>query len=108
MAKDKDIQNIGIVFGRWKLVPVDSLNWELCQWRTALDTHGNPTGNDERWYRCGRYYSYNTFGNVLLYAVDCEMKDECAEAVMELDAALDRYERIVEGLRDAMLGAVNA
>jgi hypothetical protein len=100
-----DCQNGGITFGRWKLFPVDANNWELCHWHVA--TRGKNKGV-EQWNRLGRYYSYNTFGNALLYAVDCEMKDECAEAVMELDAALDRYERIAEGLRDAMLGAVNA
>lgn len=98
----------GIKFGEWMLVPIDERNWELCHWHVAKATGRHSGGTEPQWNRLGRYYSYNTFGNALLYAVDCEMKDECAETVMELDAALDRYERIAEGLRDAMLGAVNA
>lgn len=75
MGKTIDIQSGGIVFGDWKLFPVDDRNWELCQYRTALDRHGNPAGDEFRWYCCGRFYQYNTLHLALQYAADRELKD---------------------------------
>lgn len=105
-SKQRDVQDTGIVFGDWKLVPVDSLNWELCHRHETTDNvRARAAGSvgTVRWHRLGRYYSYSTFGNALLYAADCELKRGCAEAVMELGEALDRYERIADGLREAVV-----
>lgn len=37
-SKTKDIQNVGITFGDWKLVKMDGDNWELCHRHVTGDT----------------------------------------------------------------------
>ena len=109
MAKNRDIQDIGIVFGEWKLIPLDDRNWELCHRHATGETartRAAGTTGAVKWHRLGRYYSYNTFGNALLYAADCELKDGCDGAAAELYAALDRYEHIVEALMEDMDAAI--
>ena len=86
-----------IEFGRWRLEPLDRLNWELCHWHAA--TRGKNEGT-ERWHRLGRYYQWNTLAAAVLFAADVEAK-EGGEAVGLAEFA-ERYESIVARLRDSM------
>ena len=95
-----DCQKGGIKFGRWKLFPVDSGNWELCHWHVA--TRGKNSGV-EQWNRCGRYYQYNTFHLAIQYAADCELREKAYGMQMELQDALGEYERIVGEMVAALL-----
>lgn len=79
-----------IEFGRWRLVPVDSLNWELCHRHVV--TRGKNVGK-EQWNRLGRYYSHNTVENAITFAADQEMRE--GGEVVSLADALREYERIV-------------
>lgn len=96
MARTESVQSVGIVFGRWKLNPMDARNWELCELR------------DGKWRPLGRFYQYNSLDLALRYAADREMKDEAHGRVMELEDALHEYDRItralLDGVRDAMGG----
>ena len=93
-----------IEFGRWRLVPVDSLNWELHHLHVA--TRGKNVGS-EQWNRLGRYYSYNTVQNAVMFASDHEMRE--GEDVTPLANALHEYRDIVGAMvadvRAAMGGA---
>ena len=88
-----------IEFGRWRLVPVDKLNWELCHWHTA--TRGKNAGT-EQWNRLGRYYSYNTIDLALRYAADQEMREKDGDAVRAIADALSEYEAIIVRFMRAM------
>lgn len=88
-----------IEFGRWRLVPVDKLNWELCHWHTA--TRGKNAGT-EQWNRLGRYYSYNTIDLALRYAADQEMREKDGDAVRAIADALSEYETIIVRFMRAM------
>lgn len=105
----KDCQDNGIVFGNWKLVPVDANNWELCHRHAVRDT---PTARKAgtvgvvQWNRLGRFYQYGTFPLAIQYAADCELKDECHGTVMELWDALAEYNRITEALKADVLAAL--
>ena len=92
-----------IEFGRWRLVPVDKLNWELCHWHAA--TRGKNEGV-EQWNRLGRFYSWNTFGNALMFAADCELKDGTAEAARDIHAVLAEYRAITDALMADMARAL--
>ena len=81
-----------IEFGRWRLVPVDKLNWELCHLHVA--TRGKNAGT-EQWNRLGRYYGYNTIDLALCYAADQEMREKDGDAVRDIDAALREYAAII-------------
>lgn len=61
----KDCQSNGIVFGDWKLVPVDARNWELCKLGESC------------WRPLGRFYQCNTIDNARL--LGCGEDCECAE-----------------------------
>ena len=86
----------------WKLVPLDERNWELCELREHRDTHGRPKGGERTWHRCGRYYSYNTIEEALLYVADNLMKAKCHGRHMELQDALREYRAIADSLRQAV------
>lgn len=106
----RSCQDGGIVFGDWKLFPVDALNWELCHRHEVGDTSAARragTVGRVQWNRLGRYYSYGTFANALGYAADCELKAEAHGRVMELDDALDRYEEIVGHMATDVIAAVD-
>ena len=98
-----DVQNGGIVFGNWKLLPTDKENWELCEWYAPKGTDDAPS-----WHRIGKYYNEHTIGSALRYAADREMKAKCKdhalkilEALEMLDATLSEFtERLSEGLRE--------
>jgi hypothetical protein len=97
----RSCQDGGIVFGDWKLFPVDALNWELCHRHEVGDTSAARragTVGRVQWNRLGRYYSYGTFANAIRYAADCELKAEAHGSVMELEDALHEYERITQRL----------
>ena len=87
----------GIRFGDWMLVPLDECNWELCHWHVAKATGRNKGGTEQQWNRCGRYYSYNTFQNAVLYAADVEMKTRCEGRVVDLHDALKEWKLILDG-----------
>lgn len=102
---NRDCQTGGIVFGDWKLFPVDDRNWELCH------RHANTRGDNKgavQWNRLGRFYSYNTFHLAVQYAADCELKDKCYGHQMELEDALYQYRVIVDALKSDLLSAVAA
>lgn len=109
MAKNRDIQNIGIVFGDWKLIPLDDRNWELCHRHMMPDTEKTRnagTVGTLRWVRLGRYYSYNTFDLAVQYAADVELKAEAHAKVMELWDALETYRDIVADLKADVASAL--
>ena len=88
MAKEKER---GITFGDWMLAPLDERNWELCHRHET--TRGKNAG-EVKWHHVGRYYQYDTFGNALAYAADCDLKAEL-DGTVEICDALDRYEAIM-------------
>ena len=97
MAKTKDCQSDGIVFGDWKLYPLDDRNWELCHRHAASDTMSARragTVGEVKWHRLGRFYSWNTFANALGYTIDRELKDGTVEAARDIHAALTEYREI--------------
>lgn len=108
-----EVPDGGIVLARhWKLVPMDERNWELCQFRTPLDNHGNPKDGEPRWFRCGRFYSYNGVDRAMEYVLDQLAKERAYGESMELGSALAEWRRLVGELResaamlaDAMRGA---
>lgn len=62
-----------ITFGNYRLVPVDSNNWELEHF--FLATKGFAKNNDTpKWYKMGHYYHLDTIGRALAYSVDEEIK----------------------------------
>lgn len=101
MEKKRDIQDIGVVFGDWKLVPLDSNNWELCHRHVTKDTasaRANGTVGTVKWHRLGRYYQFNTVHLALEYAADWDIRNgneesmELGEYIDELEANLGRFE----------------
>lgn len=103
MSDTKAAQDSGIVFGDWKLFPVDDRNWELCHRHEV--TKGKNRGVVQ-WNRLGRYYSYNTFDLAVQYAADVELKAKAEERVMELQDALAAYRTIVDTLKADVVGAL--
>lgn len=87
-----------IEFGDWRLVPTDSLNWELCHRHEV--TRGKNAGT-VKWNRLGRYYSHGTFGNALLYAADCELKSGRAGEALGIVDALAEYRAIAMSIEAA-------
>lgn len=94
MARTENVQHGGIVFGKWKLFPVDERNWELCERR------------DRAWRPRGRFYQYGTFPLAIQYAADCALKDKAYGEQMELLDALHEYDRIVDGMKADVLAAL--
>ena len=89
----------------WKLVPVDARNWELWCLRDVKSTpvtRSNGTVGETRWMPCGRYYSYNTIEEALLYVADNLLKAKCHGRHMELQDALREYRAIADSLRQAV------
>lgn len=98
---NRDCQTGGIVFGDWKLFPVDDRNWELCHRHETADTTSarrSGTVGDVKWHRTGRFYQYGTIGNALRYAADVELKNGCHGRVMEIEDAIHEYETIMAAL----------
>jgi hypothetical protein len=103
---DDNCQTNGIVFGDWKLVPVDSRNWELCHRHVARATGRHKGGTRPQWNRLGRFYQCNTFDAAIQYAADCELKDEYYDRATGLSDALAEYRAIVDGMSAAVIAAV--
>lgn len=103
---DDNCQTNGIVFGDWKLVPVDSRNWELCHRHVARATGRHKGGTRPQWNRLGRFYQCNTFDAAIQYAADCELKDECHDRAMGLAEAIAEYRAIVDGMSADVIVAV--
>lgn len=85
----------------WKLVPLDERNWELCEFRQPQDTHGNPKDGEPSWYRCGRYYQYNTIDQAMLYVLDVLAKQGATDQMLALASALRQWQDGVERLERA-------
>lgn len=105
----KDCQEGGIVFGNWKLFPVDANNWELCHWHAVGDSYmARKAGvvGMARWNRLGRFYQQTTFSNALLYAADCELKYKTREQEMALLEAIDEYRAIIDVLKADLLASM--
>lgn len=101
----KDAQDAGIVFGDWKLLPMDSLNWELCHRHVTKATPGavrNGTAGTVSWHRLGRYYDHHTIGAALRYAADAELKAGAKEREIPIRAALEEYEEILRDFTEAV------
>lgn len=94
MARTESVQRGGIVFGRWKLNPMDSRNWELCELR------------DGKWRPLGRFYQFNTFDLALQYAADCELKAKAHGRQMEIEDALHQYRAVVDVMKADVLAAL--
>lgn len=103
MAKHVSVQDGGIVFGDWKLFPVDSRNWELCH--RHANTRGESKGTVQ-WNRLGRFYQFNTFDLALQYAADEELKGKAYGTAMELQDAIVKYRTIVTMLKADVIAAV--
>ena len=101
--KTKSVQEGGIVFGDWKLFPVDARNWELCH--RHANTRGESKGTVQ-WNRLGRFYQCNTIDAAIQYAADCELKDGCHDRATGLSDALAEYRAIVDGMSAAVIAAV--
>jgi hypothetical protein len=107
--KRKSVQEGGIVFGDWKLFPVDSRNWELCHRHEVADTTSARragTVGRVQWNRLGRFYQHSTFDAAIQYAADCELKGGCHDRAMELGEAIAEYRAIVDGMSAAVIAAV--
>jgi len=93
MARKESVQRGGIILAEgWKLHPMDDRNWELCQ----LTESG--------WRPYGRYYSYNTVDQALLYVADQLTKAKCYDESLALVQALDQWRETVDALA-ARMGA---
>ena len=92
MARKESVQTGGIILSAgWKLWPLDERNWELCK-----------MADDGSWKPFGRYYSYNTIEEALLYVADNLLKAKCHGRHMELQDALREYRSIADSLRQAV------
>ena len=100
----KNVQDGGILLADdWKLYPLDERNWELCHLCPTKETpatKANGTAGVVRWQRCGRFYSYNTIDEAMLYVADQLMKDKAWAQHMELGSALVEYRAIAESIRE--------
>ena len=85
----------------WKLVPLDARNWELCHRYATKASGARPASDGPVWHRCGRYYSYGTIAEAMLYVADELMKAKAREQAMDLRDALSEYATIAGGIRDA-------
>lgn len=103
-SKRKDIQNVGITFGDWKLVKMDEGNWELCHRHVTGDTVGarkNGTVGQLRWHRVGRYYQASTFHLALEYAADWDMRNHNEDSTIEMGKYIEAYGVTLENFRKA-------
>ena len=102
MGKTRDIQNVGVEFGDWKLVPLDNLNWELAHRHVTPDNHmtlKSGTAGKVRWHRLGKYYQHDTIGSALLFAADYELKQGCRDEAISLTCAAQGWRDTLEEFR---------
>ena len=94
-----------IEFGDWQLRPCDSLNWSLYRrCREGVDG-GEPKSE---WLPQRRYYSYSTIPNAAWFAADWEIRHGGGDEVVELQDALDRFTRTLEGFKVSILAALTS
>ena len=104
MRKDYErLQSAGVVFGNWKLVPMDGENWELAH--RHVSARGKNKGHVQ-WNRVGRYYQYDTIENALRYAADHEAMDGNSDEESAILEALTEYGRITRELLDGVREAL--
>lgn len=83
-----------IEFGDWRLVPVDTENWELAH------RHVTSRGKNEgavSWHRLGHYYQQSTFANAIEYAADRELRE--SDGKMDLGEYVRAYGDTLERFR---------
>lgn len=86
-----------IEFGDWQLRPLDGRNWELYHRHAA--SKGKDKGST-KWHRCGKYYSYNTLENALMFAADVELKS--ATGTLSASEFLEGYRRMLAEFSEAL------
>ena len=97
MARRDRVQEGGIILAHgWKLWPMDDRNWELCK-----------AAEDGSWKPFGRYYSYNTVEEALLYVIDELWRSGCADEARRLSADLAGYRACVAEVREALAGVAS-
>jgi hypothetical protein len=100
----KNVQDGGILLADdWKLYPLDERNWELCHLCPTKETpatKANGTAGVVRWQRCGRFYSYNTIDEAMLYVIDALMKDGCKDDALALASAMRQWQQLAESVRE--------
>ena len=101
----KNVQDGGILLADdWKLYPLDERNWELCHLCPTKETpatKANGTAGVVRWQRCGRFYSYNTIDEAMLYVIDQLAKDGARDEMLALASAMEQWREGVESVREA-------
>jgi len=93
----------GIVFGDWKLIPMDANNWELAH------RHAVRRGDNEgrvQWNRLGKYYHEHTIQNAVRYAVDYELKQRYRENEATFTQFIRDYEELADSLTEKVREAV--
>lgn len=88
----------GITFGSWRLVPLDSRNWELC--------HLHEANGERRWVRRGRYYQAHTIPEALFFAADQEMRAKCMDEAHDILDALREYRELTDALKAELLDGI--
>lgn len=108
--KTKDIQGGGIVFGDWKLFPVDASNWELCHRHATPSNRKSKeagTAGEIKWFRCGRFHQYNTLGNALRYAANVELGKGHESAVSEIADAIKQLDQVLADFSGRLADALD-
>lgn len=81
MGKTVDIEDGGVMLtDDWKLWPLDDRNWELCHRYVSAAVGRHDGGTEPTWHRCGKFYSYNTVPEAMLYVADQKVIYPTAEA----------------------------
>ena len=87
-----DDGRVGITFGDWRLIPIESTNWQLAR-RSVKVVDGKEM---TRWNRVTRYYQYDTLANAFLFAADVEARERFGDEQIDII----EYARWYEGLLD--------
>ena len=98
MARKDSVQTGGVILAtQWKLWPMDERNWELCR-----------MGDDGKWRPFGRYYSYNTVEEAILYVIDQLWKSGSDEEARQLCVDLAGYRACVREVRETLAGVASS
>jgi len=102
MGKTVDIEDGGIMLtDDWKLWPLDDRNWELCHRYVSAAVGRHDGGTEPTWHRCGKFYSYNTVPEAMLYVADQKMKRRARKKAMALKEAVAEFKDICAQMREA-------